>query len=86
MISILDYGTGNVCSIENMFKKIGVRAEIVSDKIGIKAATALVLPGVGSFDNGIHKLNASGIMEMLQRRVIFDKRPISRYAIIIRRQ
>ena len=51
MIAVIDYGLGNLGSIKNMLKKIGVDSQITSDINVIDASTKLILPGVGAFDN-----------------------------------
>ena len=56
MIAILDYGIGNLKSIYNMFKKVGVESFITSNIEDIKNANKYLLPGVGSFDHGITSL------------------------------
>ena len=56
MIAILDYGVGNLKSIYNMFKKVGVESFITSNIEDIKNANKYLLPGVGSFDHGITSL------------------------------
>lgn len=76
MIVIIDYGLGNIGSIANMFKKIGVEAKISSDPRLIENADKLILPGVGSFDNGIENLSQHGFIEILRRKVIEKKTPI----------
>ena len=69
MITIVDYGMGNLGSIRNMLRKIGVDAEITSDAARIAAATKLVLPGVGAFDAGMENLERSGLVPLLGERV-----------------
>lgn len=54
MISILDYGAGNLKSVENAFKFLGTKTKVVDT---IEDADALVLPGVGAFDTMMKKLN-----------------------------
>lgn len=76
MIGIIDAGIGNVGSIRNMFKKIGVAAEIVSDTEGIARATKLVLPGVGAFDAGMSRLHASGLLPSIEDRALTDRIPV----------
>lgn len=76
MIVIVDYGLGNLGSIKNMLKKIGVESEISGDPEKIKQATKLILPGVGAFDNGMQNLNDLGLTEVLNDRVIKNKIPI----------
>lgn len=76
MITIIDYGTGNLFSILNMFKKVGVEAVIASDRSGIENATKLVLPGVGAFDTCSEKLQRSGFHETLNQKVIEKRTPV----------
>lgn len=77
MIVIVDYGLGNLASVSNMFKKIGVKDVIVSkDKDVIKNATKLLLPGVGAFDAGMTNLENSGLIPLLNKKVLEEKIPI----------
>lgn len=76
MLVIVDYGLGNLGSIQNMLKKIGVLAIISSDKEVISKATKLILPGVGSFDYGMEQLTQLGLVEVLKQKVIVEKTPI----------
>jgi len=56
VIVVIDYGAGNLFSIRNAFKKIGVNVEATADAKTIENADALVLPGVGSFGDAMEKL------------------------------
>lgn len=76
MISIIDYGVGNLGSIRNMLKHIGVESQIVKTPLEIQTADKIILPGVGSWDNGISKLKDSGLLDALNKRVIEDKAPV----------
>lgn len=73
---VVDYNVGNIGSIINMFKKVGVKAEFTSDKDKILKADKLLLPGVGHFDNGMRSLNESGLIEVLNHKVFDLKTPI----------
>ena len=75
MITIVDYGIGNLGSIKNMFNRIGVPAIIAGDLHIIGKAEKLVLPGVGDFDNAIQRINNSGLREILDRKVLRDRNP-----------
>jgi glutamine amidotransferase len=68
MIAIIDYDMGNVGSIANMLRKIGVESIITADPAVIEAADKLILPGVGAFDTGMTNLARSGLMPVLHRR------------------
>jgi len=76
MIIIVDYGVGNLGSIANMFKKIGVPATISSDPTIIETADKLILPGIGAFDAGMAKLNERGFVPVLNHLVLDKKIPV----------
>ena len=76
MIAIIDYNTGNIGSIQNMLKKIGVQFIVTNDPEEIKRANKLILPGVGSFDNGINNLRNLNLISILNKEVIQNKKPI----------
>lgn len=76
MITIVDYGMGNLGSIKNMLKKVGADCELTSEPAKIKTATKLILPGVGAFDAGMARLNASGLVPILNEQVLQRKVPV----------
>lgn len=76
MIVIIDYGLGNLGSIANMLKKLGIKATISSDPAVIETASKLILPGVGAFDNGIRNLSARGLIPLLNAKVLEEKTPV----------
>ena len=76
MLTIIDYGMGNLGSIANMIKKVGHKCIITSDLEEIKSASKLILPGVGSFDNGMKNLAELGMIEILNQKVLIEKTPI----------
>jgi imidazole glycerol-phosphate synthase subunit HisH len=76
MITIIDYGAGNLTSISNMLKRIGEESEITNDIEKIRAATKLILPGVGSFDFGINQLSNAPYFEVLCKKVQEEKVPL----------
>ena len=76
MITIIDYGAGNVKSVQNMLKKIGVQSILTKDISEIEKASKLILPGVGAFDYGMEQLQQSGLIEVLNKKVIQEKTPI----------
>lgn len=76
MITIIDYGAGNIKSIQNMLKKIGVASMISNKAEEISVAEKLILPGVGHFDHGMKNLRASGLIEVLNQKVQLEKCPI----------
>lgn len=76
MIGILDYGIGNVSSIHNMFKKIGVPSVITSSPEEIQTCNKLILPGVGHFDYCMQQLKSAAFFELLQHKVLTEKIPV----------
>ncbi|MBF0625877.1 MAG: imidazole glycerol phosphate synthase subunit HisH [Magnetococcales bacterium] len=76
MVVIVDYGCGNPASIANMAKKIGQRAVISADPEILANATRLILPGVGSFDQGMGNLRQRGLRPLLDRKVLEERVPI----------
>jgi len=77
VIVIIDYGIGNLASVLNMFKKVGVKDVIISgDKEEIAKADKLLLPGVGAFDTGMNNLEQSGLIPVLNDKVLVQKAPI----------
>jgi glutamine amidotransferase len=76
MITIVDFNMGNLGSIQNMLKKIGCESQITLDPERIAAAGKLVLPGVGAFDAGMENLERSGLIQVLNKRVLEDGVPI----------
>ncbi|MDA2935701.1 imidazole glycerol phosphate synthase subunit HisH [Patescibacteria group bacterium AH-259-L05] len=76
MIVIIDYGVGNLGSVQNMLKKIGTKSLISSNTSDIMSADKLILPGVGAFDNGMKNLKDSGLIPILNHKVIKEKTPI----------
>jgi imidazole glycerol-phosphate synthase subunit HisH len=76
MITIVNYGMGNLGSVLNMFKKVGVAAKI-SDNLGeIADATKILLPGVGAFDAAMSRIRAGGFEGILNKKVLEDKIPV----------
>jgi len=69
VIVIVDYDMGNVGSIANMLRKIGVPAVITADVSQIEDADKLILPGVGAFDTGMTNLDQGGLLPVLNRKV-----------------
>jgi glutamine amidotransferase len=75
-IIIVDYGSGNLKSIQNMFKKIGFESEISNDRKVIETADKLILPGVGSFDDAMNNIAASNLKELINYKATDKKDPI----------
>lgn len=75
MIVIVDYGVGNLMSVRNMARKVGAQATISGDADEIAAADRIILPGVGHFNHGMERLRASGLVGVLNKAALEDKKP-----------
>lgn len=76
MLTIIDYGTGNLSSIKNMLKRLGIDSLISNQTNDILNADKLILPGVGAFDYGMEQLHLSGLVNVLNEKVLTNKTPI----------
>ena len=77
MIRIIDYKIGNVMSIHNMFKKLGLESKVTSDLKEIREAKKLILPGVGAFDYAMSELNKNHqLKSLICKKVLEDRVPI----------
>ncbi len=69
MIAIIDYGMGNLRSVEKGFQKVGVDARVVADPSAIDDARAIVLPGVGAFRDCMRNLEHASLIEPITRSI-----------------
>ena len=69
MIAIMDYGVGNLFSVEKAFLFLGADAAVTSDAETLRRAEKIVLPGVGAFGDCMKNLRASGMVPVLAERV-----------------
>ena len=65
MLAIIDYGVGNLFSLQCSLKKIGVEAIVTKNPDEIKSADRIILPGVGAFGDASRKLRESGLVELI---------------------
>ena len=65
MLAIIDYGVGNLFSLQCSLKKIGVDAVVTKDIEEIKKADRIILPGVGAFGDASRKLKESGLVDVI---------------------
>ncbi len=75
-IIIIDYGLGNVRAFFNIFNQLGLPAKIVHKVEDLNDPFKIILPGVGSFDWAMNKLNSSGFRDKLDHFVLNDKVPV----------
>jgi glutamine amidotransferase len=76
MIGIVNYGSGNVQAIANIYNRLNIPCKIISDFDQIKKSDKLILPGVGAFDTTMRVLNKSGLKEALEEQVLANSKPI----------
>ncbi|GGF94541.1 MULTISPECIES: imidazole glycerol phosphate synthase subunit HisH [Cysteiniphilum] len=76
MIGVVDYGVGNVKAFVNIYKRLNIKCQIVNCEKELHSVEKLILPGVGSFDYAMSKLNSSGLKESIIELVMNDKVPI----------
>jgi glutamine amidotransferase len=69
MIAILDYGAGNLRSVQNTLGEIGAEYTLVRDAAGLRAATKILLPGVGHFGQMMRALDALDVRAALRERI-----------------
>lgn len=70
MITVVDYGAGNIGSVLNMIKRLGGTATVAKDVGGIINANKILLPGVGSFDTAVSRLSNLGMFDALKHQAI----------------
>ena len=76
MISVIDFGAGNVASVIRMIEKVGGTAQLISTAREISDAKIAILPGVGAFDYGMERLASSGLIEALHEAALERRIPI----------
>jgi glutamine amidotransferase len=76
MITIVDYGSGNIDAFVNIYKRLNIPCEVAKSPEEILKAEKLVLPGVGAFDETMRILKNSGMIEALNKQVLENKVPV----------
>ena len=76
MITIVDYGIGNLGSVENMLRHLAIAAQRSGDPDVIRDSDRLILPGVGAFDRGMRSLRERGLVSALEDAVRDRRRPV----------
>jgi len=74
MIALLDYGSGNLRSVQKALQKVGADVRVTTSPDGLKDARAAVLPGVGAFDDCIKAMDGQGLLDGV-KRFIESSRP-----------
>lgn len=76
MIGIVNYGSGNLMAIANIYKNLNIDHKIVSEPEELASCDKLILPGVGSFDYNMSMMNKSGLRKSLDSMVLEKKTPV----------
>ena len=76
MINIIDYNLGNIRSLSNALTYLGVDFTVSGEHSDIKSADALILPGVGSFEDGMSNLQYLDLINIIRDQVISENKPI----------
>ncbi|WP_158368229.1 imidazole glycerol phosphate synthase subunit HisH [Candidatus Williamhamiltonella defendens] len=76
MIAIVDYDIGNIAAVFNMLMRLGLRSIVTAKIQDIERASKIILPGNGSFDACMKNLRASGLIPVLEEKVLAQKVPL----------
>ena len=76
MIAIIDYDIGNISAVSNMLHRLGIKSKITADKNDVERAEKIILPGNGAFDACIKKLQETGLIPVLEKKVLLEKTPL----------
>jgi len=68
-IAILDYGMGNLRSVEKALERVGAEAVITSDRARVEAADGVILPGVGAFPRAMERVRELGLDQLVAKRI-----------------
>ena len=76
MITIVDYGLGNIRAFLNMYKRLNIEAKTAATAPELADASRVILPGVGSFDDAMERLSSSGLRETLDDLALGRRVPV----------
>ena len=76
MIAIINYGSGNIQAIGNIYKRLNIPFVVASAPDDLGSADRVILPGVGAFDQAMSELEKSGMRQALERVVVVEQKPI----------
>jgi glutamine amidotransferase len=76
VITLVNYGLGNILAFRNIYSKLNIPVQIASKADDLARAEKLILPGVGAFDWAMFRLNASGMRDKLDELVLQKKVPV----------
>lgn len=76
MISIIDYGLGNILAFRNVYERLNIQVAVAKSADDLTRSTKLILPGVGAFDHAMERLEASGMRPAIEERVLRHGMPV----------
>jgi glutamine amidotransferase len=76
MITVIDYGLGNILAFLNAYKRLDIPAKVAKTSSELEGATKLILPGVGAFDHAMELLQRSGMRQTLDDMVLERSVPV----------
>lgn len=76
MITLIDYGVGNINAFVNVYKRVDIPVKVAKNAQDLEGAQKLILPGVGHFDHAMSQLNNSGMRAKLDELVLQEKIPV----------
>ena len=76
MVTIINYGVGNINAFINAYKRLNIETRVAKTVLDLNDVQKIILPGVGSFDYAMQKLNESGMRARLDELVLEEKIPI----------
>ena len=75
MVAIIDYGMGNVASVQKALSFLNIKSVITQEHDVIKNSSVILLPGVGSFAQGMENLNQRNLVDLLNEEVVIKQKP-----------
>lgn len=76
MITIINYGSGNISAIGNIYERLKIPFKVAQNPVEVEGAEKIILPGVGAFDETISMLDESGFRTVLDKQVLENKVPV----------
>lgn len=76
MITIIDYGLGNILAFVNIYSRLNIPVVVAKSAKDLHRASRLILPGVGSFDHAMLRFDQSGMRHIVEQLVIQEKKPV----------
>jgi imidazole glycerol-phosphate synthase subunit HisH len=76
MITIIDYGVGNIRAFANIYKQLNIPIKFARKADDLEGTSKLILPGVGAFDYAMERLENSGMRDQLDKLVLVNEIPV----------